>query len=72
MSRCAICGTDNSKDLYVCVTSEKVCSICKVKFVGGLPTTDKRIENVRASLGLQPGEFLSQDRGEEARKILGR
>lgn len=69
---CEICGAPKKDDLFSAVTGEPVCSICKVKYVGGLPTTKARIAEIRATLGLREGEYLQQDRGEEARKILGR
>jgi len=72
MSLCKICGFDNSQDLFSAVTNEPVCSICKIKFIGGLSTTDQRIEAARKLLGLKEGEFLKQDNGAEASKILGR
>lgn len=72
MKRCAICGTDLSKDLFSAVTGEKCCSICKVKFIGGLPTSDERIATARARLGLADGGYLQQDNGAEAARILGR
>ena len=68
---CRICGCPNEKDLFSAVTQEPVCSICKIKFVGGLPTTKERIEQVRSRLGLKETEFLEQDRGKEAKRILG-
>lgn len=70
--RCAVCGNDLGRDLFASVTGEKCCAICKVKFVGGLPTSDERIASVRAKLGLADGEFLQQDNGVEAARILGR
>lgn len=70
--KCGICGTDLSKDLFSAVTNEKVCSICKVNWIGGLPTTIERINAVREKLGLQDGEYLEQDNGKEAARILGR
>ena len=70
--KCGICGTPSEDDLFSFVTQEPVCSLCKINYVGGLPTTSERIAQVRALLGLKPGEFLQQDRGEEARRILGR
>ena len=70
--RCGVCGTDLSRDLFADVTGEKVCSICKLKFIGGLPTSDERIASARALLGLAPGEYLQQDNGAEAARILGR
>ena len=66
---CVIC---NTKDLFSAVTMEKVCSVCKVKYIGGLPTTDDRIAKARKALGLQDGEFLQHDHAQEARNILGR
>ena len=72
MNKCKICGFDNSKDLFAAVTGELVCSICKIRFIGGGPTTQQRINQVRDVLGLQSGEFLKQDNPTEAAKILGR
>jgi hypothetical protein len=69
---CAICGTNLGNDLFASVTGEKCCAICKVKFIGGLPTSDERIAQARARLSLEPGQFLQQDRGAEAARILGR
>ena len=69
---CAICGTDLGNDLFASVTGEKCCCICKVKFIGGLPTSDERIGQARARLGLGDGQFLQQDNGAEAKAILGR
>jgi len=69
---CHICGAKLSDDLFSYVTGEEVCSICKVKFVGGLPTTAERIATVRKALGLKEGEYLRQDQAEEARRMLGR
>jgi hypothetical protein len=69
--QCAICGTELKKDLFAAVTGEKVCSICKIRFIGGLPTTVERIAKVRNAFGLEEGQFISLDRGEEARRILG-
>ncbi len=66
---CKICG---NKDLFTEVTGEGACSICKLKFIGGLPTTDERIRKARELLGLKDGEFLNQDCGKEAARILGR
>lgn len=70
--RCKICGKPQGDDLFSAVTQEPVCSICKMKYIGGLPTTAERIDLARRSLGLKEGEFLQQDNGEEARKLLGR
>ena len=72
MSRCAICGTDLSKDLFSYVTQEKCCSICKLKWIGGLPTSDERIAAARKQLGLSDGQYLTQDNGKEAGAILGK
>ena len=69
---CRICGTPSKNDLFAFVTQEPVCSICKLKFIGGLPTTDKRVADAREKLGLKDGEYLQQDNGEEAARILGR
>lgn len=71
MKRCAICGTDLGADLFSAVTGEKCCSICKVKFIGGLPTSDERIAQARQRLGLSDGQYLQQDNGAEAAAILG-
>ena len=68
---CAICGFELSNDLFASVTGEKCCCICKVKFVGGLPTTDERIAGIRERLGLAAGSFFQQDNGAEASRILG-
>jgi hypothetical protein len=70
--RCAICGTNLGDDLFAAVTGDKCCAICKLKFIGGLPTSDERIASARSRLGLQDGEYLSQDNGAEAARILGR
>jgi len=70
--QCEICGKPREDDLFSAVTQERVCSICKLKYIGGLPTTSERIAKARETLGLKDGEFLQQDNGEEARKILGR
>jgi threonine dehydrogenase-like Zn-dependent dehydrogenase len=72
MKRCAICGTDLGKDLFSAVTAEPCCSICKFKFIGGLPTSDERIALARARLGLEDGTYFQQDNGAEAARILGR
>lgn len=71
MSACAICGFTLSDDLFAAVTGEPCCAICKLKFIGGLPTTAARIAAVRARLGLADGEHLVQDNGAEAGRILG-
>jgi len=72
MAKCEICGIPQKDDLYSAVTGERVCSICKLKFIGGLPTTTERIEEARKRLGLSNGECLAQDNPKEAAKILGR
>ena len=69
--RCAICGNDLGNDLFASVTGEKCCAICKLKFIGGLPTSDARIATARGRLGLADGEYLQQDNGAEAARILG-
>ena len=70
--RCAICGTDLGNDLFAFVTGEKCCAICKVRFIGGLPTSLERIAQARVRLGLADGEYFTQDNGVEAARILGR
>lgn len=70
--RCGLCGKPKADDLFSAVADEPVCSICKIKFIGGLPTTHGRIEAVRKRLGLVEGEYLVQDNAAEAAKILGR
>ena len=72
MSNCQICNTPAQDDLFAYVTGEPVCSVCKVSYVGGLPTTPTRIALVREALGLKSGEFLKVDRLAEARRILDR
>ena len=69
---CQICGTKLKNDLFAAVTGEPVCSICKLKFIGGLPTTSERIKAARDRLGLKEGELLTQDNPAEAARILGR
>ncbi len=69
---CEICGESQDNDLFSYVTREPVCSICKVKYIGGLPTTQDRIKLAREILGLKDGEYLKQDNAKEAQKILGR
>lgn len=68
--KCKICGA--KPDLFSSVTSSPTCAICTLKFMGGLPQTDERIEAARSALSLQPGELLQQDNGAEACRILGR
>jgi len=70
--KCGICGKPSNDDLFSYVTGEKVCSICKMKFIGGLPTTEARITEARTRLGLKDGEYLVQDNAAEAARILGR
>jgi hypothetical protein len=70
--KCGICGTPSKDDLFSAVTREPVCSLCKINHIGGLPTTPERIKTARERLGLKDGEYLIQDRGEEAARILGR
>ncbi len=70
--KCQICGKPSKDDLFSAVMQEPVCSICKLKWIGGLPTTPERISKARAALDLKDGEFLKQDNAAEAGKILGR
>ena len=72
MEKCEICGEPKENDLFSAVTGEPVCSICKLKFIGGLPTTPQRIIDARNKLGLENGEYLKQDNPKEASRILGR
>ncbi len=72
MDKCGICGKPKKDDLFSAVTGEAVCSICKMKFIGGLPTTTERVTLAREKLGLAEGEYLNQDNADEARKLLGR
>ena len=72
MSQCGICGKPSKEDLFSFVTMEPVCSICKIKFIGGLPTTKERIDKARSALGFKDGEYLLQDNATEAARILGR
>ena len=72
MEKCEICGVPKKDDLFSCVTNEPVCAICKLKYIGGLPTNKKRIDTARERLGLVDGEYLKQNNPEEARKILRR
>lgn len=71
MMNCQICGVPLKDDLFSFVTQEPVCSICKIKYIWG-QSTPARIAAVRLQLGLKEGEYVQQDRGAEARKILGR
>ena len=72
MLNCEICGQPKKDDLFMMVTDEPVCSICKLNFIGGLPTIQKRVKQARLTLGLDDGEYLSQDNHKEAARILGR
>jgi recombinational DNA repair protein (RecF pathway) len=72
MNNCQICGMPSKDDLFSYVTQEKVCSICKIKFIGGLPTTQDRINSAREKLGLLDGDFLKQNNAQEAARILRR
>jgi hypothetical protein len=69
---CHICNAVLKDDLFSAVTGDKVCCICKVKFIGGLPTKPARIAAARDALGLKAGEYLAQDNPSEAAKLLGR
>ena len=69
---CKICNTPPEDDLFSMVAQEPVCCVCKLKHIGGLPTTDIRITAARERLGLKDGEYIEQDRANECRKILGR
>ena len=68
---CAICGFNLRSDLFADVTGEKCCAICKVRFIGGLPTSDDLIMMARRELQLADGVYLTQDRGVEAKRIFG-
>ena len=68
---CQICNKPNANDLFSAVTGEPVCSICKLRLVGGLPSTPERIKSVRDHLGLKDGEYLQYDHGKVASEILG-
>jgi hypothetical protein len=70
--KCGICGQLLEDDLFSAVTGDKVCTICKLRFIGGMPTTQERINAVRGKLGLAEGEYLQVNNPEEARRILGR
>lgn len=70
--RCELCGKPQKDDLFSAVANEPVCSICKLRFIGGLPTTPERIEAARKCLGLAEGEYLAQNNVAEAARILGR
>lgn len=69
---CKICDEPTENDLFSAVTGEDVCSLCKLQCIGGLPTTQQRIDDARQRLGLTDGQFLIRDRLADARRILGR
>ena len=69
--KCEICGKDQNEDLFSAVTGDPVCSICRLRFIGGLPTSPKLIADARARLCLKDGEYLKLDHSAEARNILG-
>lgn len=71
MRQCKICGTNLDDDLFAYVAQKPVCSVCTIKFVGG-DFSAERIAKIRATLLLKDGEFLKQDNGAEAARILGR
>ena len=68
---CKICNEPSKNDLFSYVTRDQVCSLCKLQFIGGLPTTEQRITTARAKLLLNPGEFWVRDRAADAKAILG-
>ena len=72
MERCEICGEPSEHDLFSAVTGERVCSICKLKFIGGLPATTGNIDEARKRLGLEDGKYLEQNNPQEAAIIMGR
>jgi hypothetical protein len=67
--KCKICGAE---DLLMTCGVSKVCSVCTVKFCHLGSPTDEQIDHVRNALGLGEGEYLKQDVGAEAAKILRR
>lgn len=67
---CQICGVKD--DLFAVATREPACSICVIRFDIGSPISSARIVKIREDLGLKDGQFFQQDRGAEARRILGR
>lgn len=71
MGRCRICGADLAQDLFAYVAQKPTCCICTANFIGG-DFSPERIENVRMALNLAEGEYLEQDQGAEADKILRR
>ena len=44
-SKCEVCGTELADDLFSFVTNERVCSICTVRFIGGI-TSPARIRQI--------------------------
>lgn len=56
--KCGICGTPSKDDLFSAVTREPVCSLCKINYIGGLPTTPERISDARLELALVGGNTL--------------
>jgi hypothetical protein len=71
MNRCQICGTNLDDDLFAYVAQKPVCAICTQKYVGG-DFSPERIARIRTALHLENGEYLKQDNGAEAARILGR
>ena len=41
---CQICGIKENDDLFLYVNGGRACSICTIKFVGGLPATEERVQ----------------------------
>ena len=70
--RCEICGTKLEDDLFSYVTREPVCSICRLKYIGGLTPSIQGIKEIRSRLGLKDGEYIEQLNAVEAKRILGR
>ncbi|KKM26514.1 hypothetical protein LCGC14_1584030 [marine sediment metagenome] len=70
--KCAICGKPQKDDLFSYVTQQPACSICVIKCGLPSPISKGSIETARDKLGLKEGEYLKQDNGEEARRILNR
>jgi len=71
VKQCRICGTDLEKDLFAYVAQKPVCCICTVKFVGG-DFSEERISLLRGMMQLKDGEYLEQDNGLEASRIVRR
>jgi hypothetical protein len=65
---CKICGKE---DMFTYVSGKPACAICVVKYIGGGPITNERVQRVRYMLGLKDDEYLKQDNAKEAAKILG-